>query len=119
MKSENATKEDIKNLDAKLSTDIKNLENKIDYKFIAFENKIDDKFIDFENKMDGMFEKFTTVILEAVSSVSEKGVKESHENTLRIVEIERDRYSVLFEMNADHEAKIKLLDKRVAVLEYA
>ncbi len=104
MKSENATKEDIKKLDTKLDFSVKKLNEKID---------------DLKYHMDNMFEKLTTVILEAVDSVSEKNKQESHENTLRIVEIERDRYSVLFEMNADHEAKIKNIDRRVQVLELA
>ena len=93
MKSENATKEDIKKLDLKIDN--------------------------LENKMDNMFEKLTTVILEAVDAVSEKSKQDSHENTLCLIEIERDRYGVLFEMNGDHESKIKSLDKRVSILELA
>jgi hypothetical protein len=122
MKSENVTKEDIKDLDLKLSKGFKILDTKIDLINTNLSKDIknlDNKIDKLENNMNDMFEKFTTVILEAIDGKSEKTVKESHENTLRIVEVERDRYSVLFEMNSDHEAKIKSLDKRVLTLEHA
>ncbi len=109
-------KEDVKELKADvalLKEDVKEL--KVDVK--RLDEKMDKGFKDADDKMHAMFEKFTTVILEAINDSVEKVKDETHLNTMRKIEVERDRYGVLFEIHNDHDTKIKGLDKRVLKLE--
>ncbi len=128
MKNENATKQDLLNTELILRQEMsdmgKDLRQEMSDMGKDLRQEMSDMRTELSSKIDSnftatemMFEKFTAIILEAMDKSVEKVKIETHKNTQALMEVERDRYTVLFEIHNDHETKIKDLTKSVVVLD--